>query len=118
MNFYLLSIYLVVFLCLQYLHNFGACSQNGAFIVWQHRLFTLLMMRDTDLLIRSIPLESNDVMVRACEEDDCNMVMGFAVHMVKGKNHQIDTRKQAIDPTIVVPLLSICSCSQYLFYGM
>ena len=65
-----------------------------------------------DLLIRSIPLESSDVMVRACEEDDCNM------HMGKGKNHQIDTRKQFIDPAIVVPLLSICSCSQYLFYGM
>lgn len=95
-EFYLLSIYLVVFSSLQYFDNFVACSQNEAFTVWQHRLFTLLMMRDTDLFIGSIPLESNDVMVRACEEDDCNMVdlqciweKGKTIRSIQGKRPSI-----------------------------
>lgn len=42
-------------------------------------------------------------MVRASEEDACNTLMGFAEQMEKSL---INTRKQAIDPVMVVSLLS------------
>lgn len=90
--------------------DFAVYGLNGAFLAWQCILLTW-----NDLLIGSRPLEISDVMVRAEEEDACNMVMGFAVQM---GNSQIDTRKQAINPAIHVYLLSICNFFLYLFYGM
>lgn len=82
------------------------------------RYFIVKGIIDIDFSMASKALANSDVMVTGHDGGYCDM-MEFAVHNGEGNNHQIDTRKWAIDPATFGPILLICICSHYvLMYGI